>query len=402
LNDSPASLKYLEQSHNAVVEAGEQNINLRQIGIKRNIYKLYSEIYESADDHMKALEYYKLYTILKDTLHYFQQRSAQEEFLARFNIRLKEEENEILKRDISIQRLQLKQKNLTNWLLVLSLGMVIIVLGIIIYRFHLKRKLNEKLQEEVRKSIEKHKLQQEIIVHQSSLASLGQMAAGIAHEVNQPLQNIALATDNINMDNKSLSSEKSIGNMVAHIKSDLGMIRKIMDHVRMFSSRQKEEISEKFSINESIRNAYSMMGKQFENHRIRTEFKLSENMDDLKGNPYKFEQVVVNLLNNARDAVESKAKAKTEDKAYVKKIWISTWQEDNNIIMEINDNGIGIPDSDRTNIFLPFFTSKPPGEGMGLGLSITYGIIQEMNGTINVNVKDGEVTSFKISIPKAV
>jgi len=115
------------------------------------------------------------------------------------------------------------------------------------------------------------------------------------------------------------------------------------------------------------------------------------------GNPYRFEQVMVNMLNNAKDAIEEKRKKNFEK--FTKRIDINTSRIDNQIIIEIKDNGIGIKSEDIDKVLLPFFTTKVPGQGTGLGLSISYGIIKELGGEIDIKSQTLEGTTILLKIP---
>ena len=128
--------------------------------------------------------------------------------------------------------------------------------------------------------------------------------------------------------------------------------------------------------------------------QIDTNLNLQKNICDINGNPYKFEQVILNLLSNAKDAVENNSNEKR------KHIIVTTYETSNEIKISVKDNGTGISEQDYAKIFLPFYTKKKPGKGTGLGLSISYGIIKEMGGYISVNSVLDSGTEFAITIPK--
>jgi signal transduction histidine kinase len=122
-----------------------------------------------------------------------------------------------------------------------------------------------------------------------------------------------------------------------------------------------------------------------------------DNIPSLAGNAYRFEQVMVNMLINAKDAIEDKKKKSCTK--FQKKIDIQTLLSDNHVIVEIKDNGIGIKPEDIDKVLLPFFTTKAPGQGTGLGLSISYGIIKELGGEIDIQSKEQIGTTIQIKIP---
>ncbi len=257
---------------------------------------------------------------------------------------------------------------------------------------------NKNLENRIKNALEKQKEQQQIIVHQSSLTALGELAAGIAHEINQPMQSISFAQENIFFETMEPSPKKSfIQGKTKIIGENIGKIRRIIDHIRIFSSRQKDEISEAFNINECIRNGLSMVKNQFKNRNILIDLDLNKEVPMVVGNPYRFEQVVINLLTNARDALDEMAR-KSEGE-YVKKVLIRTLHTAEEVIIEIVDNGTGIPADRVTSIFLPFYSTKRPGAGTGLGLSISMGIIKEMEGNIMANTQEGKGTKIIINLP---
>ncbi|MCK4695928.1 MAG: tetratricopeptide repeat protein [Candidatus Cloacimonetes bacterium] len=355
-------------------------------------YDILSDHYSSQDDHKNALKYYKLYTSIKDTLFTEQKSKNLVDLQLKYDTEKKDKENEILKKENALQRI-IKLR------LYYSLALIFLLVFFIYYRFRSKQKLNRILEIRIKEALKKQKEQQQIIIHQASLTSLGELAAGIAHEINQPLQSLFLSTESIDLESKEEKSDKVyIQNTIKEIYDDVERIRKIIEHIRIFSSGQRDEINEEFSINDSINAAFSMMKQQFDQHQINVNFKFDKELSTVLGNTYKFEQVVVNLLNNARDALEGKLKISKE--YFTKKINITTYQNEQNIIMEIMDNGIGIPMKNQTNIFLPFYTTKELGKGTGLGLSISYGIIREMKGVIEITSKHLEGAKFTVKIPR--
>jgi len=224
------------------------------------------------------------------------------------------------------------------------------------------------------------------------------MASGIAHEVNQPLQNILLAAESIQMEMADINPDiHYIKNLVNEQYRDVDKISRISENINFFSDIDKENLEGKLNINQCIENAFSLMQKQYENHHIQAIFDLDEKIPEITGNSINFEQVIVNLLNNARDAVDEQGNQNTQD--YQKKVEVVTGRQNSTIFIEVKDNGVGIPEEHSTNIFLPFFTTKALGSGTGLGLSISYRIINKMNGKINLLSKPGEGSTFKISLP---
>ena len=139
-----------------------------------------------------------------------------------------------------------------------------------------------------------------------------------------------------------------------------------------------------------------MMSEQLKHLGINLNLQLSKQIPALFGNTYKFEQVIINLLVNAKDAVlEKKSKQADNSKMIIE---IRSYQENQNIIVEVTDNGIGIKSDDINNILLPFYTTKDEGKGTGLGLSICYQILKEMNGTIEITSDGTNGTKIKLEL----
>jgi len=261
------------------------------------------------------------------------------------------------------------------------------------------KELNKHLEERIKAEVEKVQKQQQMLIQKSKLESLGKLVAGIAHEINQPVGGISLIADNIL--HKFKKNELTLAYLTKKHKllsESVVKIRNIISQVRTFSRNQQFVKLDKIDLNTVIEDSLSMMKTQFQNHDVKLELDLQKIPGFIIGNKHKTEQVIINLLTNAKDAVDEKA-TKTNDSSYKRTISISTFQEKNKIVFRIRDNGIGIPKENLQNIFDPFFTTKDPEKGTGLGLSIVYGIIEEMNGEISVESESGS-TVFRIEFPK--
>ena len=239
-------------------------------------------------------------------------------------------------------------------------------------------------------------------IHADRMANLGEMASGIAHEINQPLNIISMVmdkilfetnkTETVNLEFLKTKSEKIFENIIR--------IRNIIDHVRAFSRSHENYVLTAFDINASIENATSMIIEQYKHLGITVTLNLDKRIPQIVGNTYKLEQVIVNLLTNAKDAIIEKKNNYEEFNEL--KISIQTYQENQYLIIEIADNGIGIENEDLHNIMLPFYTTKEEGKGTGLGLSICYQIIKEMKGTIEImsNMSNGTIIKLILNIQK--
>ncbi len=261
------------------------------------------------------------------------------------------------------------------------------------------KELNLNLENRVKEELKKRQKQQQLLIQKSKLESMGELSAGIAHEINQPLGGISMGLDNI-LFKMSLGeiSDNYLTSKFEALFQDIDRIRQIINHVRVFSRDQQSGLLETFQLNEVIKSAVSLVNNQYSSHNI--DLQLYFGNEDLwvKGNKYKIEQVLLNLLSNAKFAVDEKQKSKS-GKGYKKQIRISTFSSDGFVIFEVEDNGSGIYKKDLDNIFDPFFTTKDVENGTGLGLSVSYGIIKEMKGHFDVESELNKFTKMKVSLP---
>jgi PAS domain S-box-containing protein len=267
----------------------------------------------------------------------------------------------------------------------------------------LKIKIEELQQAVKAKEVAENELkaQRLLTMRTDRLRSLGEMAAGIAHEINQPLSVISLGIDNLL--NKALTKrldERYIENKCDHLFESIDRIRKIIEHVRIFSREQESENIKKVNIGDAIMDSLLLVKTQYRYHNVDIKLDLDNKAGFFYGNNFKFEQVLLNLLSNAKDAVEDRKL--NEGDAFQKQIIIRTRGDQRMVHLELQDNGIGIDESDLKNIFTPFFTLKGPDRGTGLGLSISYGIVKEMGGEISVESKVNNYTVMRLSFPKNI
>jgi PAS domain S-box-containing protein len=262
------------------------------------------------------------------------------------------------------------------------------------------QELNRTLEKRVKEELKKIQTQQQLLIQKSKLESLGELAAGMAHEINQPLGSISMGIENVLMrySNETLT-EAYLSRKTESLFQDISRIRQIIDHIRTFSRDQQQgEKLERISVNDVIHNALSLITTQYKHHKINISLELSQNDCFTWGNKYKLEQVILNILSNAKYAIDEKATS-SSNIHYQKRITIKSLQKDNFINIDIVDNGTGIPKEIIDNIFDPFFTTKKEESGTGLGLSIIYGIIKDMKGDIKVDSKENEYTKITIIVP---
>ncbi|MFA4853553.1 MAG: PAS domain S-box protein [Bacteroidales bacterium] len=263
------------------------------------------------------------------------------------------------------------------------------------------------------RDISQRKEMEQKLIHTERMAGLGGMATGIAHEINQPLNTISLSLENILLEIKTKKTvdEKYLQDKSDKIFENISRIENIIDHIRVFSRDQDDYILTSFDINDSIKNAISMVSEQYKHKAIDIKISLDKKIQPILGNTYKFEQVILNLLTNAKDAMEEKRETLKDD--FQKVVNIRTYQDDQTlptlptgrqagqagIYVEVKDNGTGINSDEIDKIMLPFYSTKDAGKGTGLGLSISFGIIKEMGGNIEIQSEPLVGTTIRIILP---
>ena len=257
---------------------------------------------------------------------------------------------------------------------------------------HIMGDLRETTEAMGRREQELHEKQDQL-VQAAKLATLGELTTGVAHELNNPLNNIGLFVGNaIDLLEMNVDERQAI---LRDLKSAMLQVRKateIISHLRTFG-RAAHITREPVAILEAIRRSVSLMQEQLRLKQIdlRLDFPAGS-APQVIGNAIRLEQAFINLLTNARDAVaESK----------VKEITISCQVEKQDVVLRFCDSGSGIPFGLEERIFDPFFTTKEVGSGTGLGLSITYGIITDHSGTISVANGSGAGAIFTVRLPQA-
>ncbi len=169
-----------------------------------------------------------------------------------------------------------------------------------------------------------------------------------------------------------------------------------VDHLRVFSRDTSQDPGVSVDVNRVIHESLGMIGTQLANHGISLTLDLEEDLSHVQGHPHQLEQVFLNLLANARDAVDERGET---DSDYRKTIRVVTQSTESGIAARVIDNGVGIASDDIGRLFEPFFTTKSEDRGTGLGLSITYAIVKNHDGDIAVESREGEGTQFTVTLP---
>ncbi|MBU4388403.1 MAG: hypothetical protein KKB23_02545 [Proteobacteria bacterium] len=252
-----------------------------------------------------------------------------------------------------------------------------------VYRQNISEKEIEKLEKRTQ------------LIQAAKMSTLGEVSSGVAHELNQPLNVIGVDADfimkMIKRGNKI--EDEELMTVVEEIKAQVRRASAIITHLRDFA--RVSIGTEKVSVNKPIRNVFMILGQQLKLREIEVQLNLDDNIPFIMADNNKLEQVFINLVVNARDAIEEKGKSGG-------KVSVRSFFEKGQVKVSISDTGTGIPEDIIDKIFEPFFTTKEVGKGTGLGMSISYGIIKDYGGTIKVKSKVGLGTSFELKFPASL
>lgn len=264
--------------------------------------------------------------------------------------------------------------------------------------------LTEKIVKRISKAdTEKNQLQEQLI-RAHRLAELGEMAAGFAHEINNPLQIIKSEQSLIEMNLSDMQESgklppseamDEIADSMKQVKLQIDRCSAITQAILKFG-RQSKPVVQDVDLRDFIPEVIDMVAKKASVHGIEVKENIAENTPMIHGDPGQLQQVLLNLYNNAIDAVVERHGSQGG------RLIIKTGRTDNGKVeISVTDNGSGISAENQKKIFSPFFTTKPVGKGTGLGLSVCYGIIDSMSGTMTVSSEKGVGTTFTIYLPKA-
>src|SRR5579871_50577 len=224
------------------------------------------------------------------------------------------------------------------------------------------------------------------LVQSAKLASLGTLSAGVAHELNQPIAIIRGLSQQLQQEPGL--SEDVLADLDI-IEGQTGRMTKIVKHLRTFCRAGGADFAP-VDVNQVVHDCFLLVGQQLRTHNVTAELHLCEEAPPVMADANELEQVFLNLITNARDAMEGRPDAT---------ITIRSWVEGGRFVLEFRDNGTGVPDTVVGRIFDPFFTTKDPGKGTGLGLSISHTILKRHQGDIQVYNDHGAV--FTITLPLA-
>ena len=366
--------------------------------------KLLASVYEKMGNNEKAKETYKDFIFLQDSLTADQNKYRTASF---------EVEQQMNADEISINKLQGDNKisSLTRNFTIGLAGLLLLLAIVIYYRFRSKQKAHQLLQN----TLQNLKSTQSQLIQSEKMASLGELTAGIAHEIQNPL-NFVNNFSEINTELiEELEAEIGKGNLdevKVIIKDIKGNEQKINHHGKradvivkgmLQHSRSSSAVKEPVDINkladEYFRLAYHGLrakDKSF-NATLKTEY--DERIRTVNMIPQDIGRVILNLITNAFYVVNEKASTISPGQNYEPTVSVSTKKINDKVEIRIKDNGNGISAKVLDKIFQPFFTTKPAGQGTGLGLSLSYDIVKAHGGELSVTTKEGEGSEFIIQLP---
>ena len=411
-----------------------------EIGSKMEMKAAYeglAKIYADMGDYKSAFKYQSLFTAIKDTLYNIESNNKLAGLQFDFDIEKKQHQINSLTQQKELSDLQLKKERIFRLGLFIGLALIFIIAFTQWRNSRHRQKANRLLQvqkikteqqmQKAEKALVELKAVQAQLIQSEKMASLGELTAGIAHEILNPLNfvsnfsevNKELLTEMTDeIDKGNLPGIKALAKILIdnqekineHGKRADAIVKGMLQHSRT-SAGQKEPTNINALADEYLRLSYHGMrakDKEF-NVTMTTDFDNTLSSDAGKINiiPQDIGRVLLNLYNNAFYAVNEKtkvAKLQNSSNQYKPLVVVSTRaaklpEGNHNVVLTVKDNGIGIPPAVTGKIFQPFFTTKPTGQGTGLGLSLSYDIIKAHGGDIKVESNEGDGTTFIITVP---
>ena len=269
-------------------------------------------------------------------------------------------------------------------------ALLIVAVGALTVSFFVSRNLASQLAEaDHERTVMTHQ-----VIETGRLASIGELAAGIAHEINNPVaimvQEAGWIDDLLHDDNPTSADN------LAEIERAVGQIRTQGDRCKEITykllsfARKTDPTVRAVVINDMVDEVIGLTSQKTRYANVHIATELSPNLPAIQASPTEIQQVLLNLVNNAVDAIEKPGGTVT----------VVTRTEGDAVVLEVSDTGKGIPEVNLTRIFDPFFTTKPVGQGTGLGLSICYGIVEKTGGSITVESEIEQGTTFTVSFPR--
>ena len=404
-----SSIYYLNKSLFAYQKIGEPT------EIQRAYAALY-DIYVANGNTDSSLYYLNLYRVLTDSLN----QDEKDKILAYQNVAFDEQIAEQLKEKIEIKKANTK----SNYILFTGITVLLIIAFLLFRNNRIRKKANELLttqkteielqKGQVEKTLSELRSTQAQLIQSEKMASLGELTAGIAHEIQNPLNFVNNFSEvskeligelNEEVDKGNYDEVKAIAQDVVqnlekinhHGKRADAIVKSMLAHSRT-SSGKKELTNLNALAEEYLKLSYHGIKAKNNQFNANISFEPDNDLPPISIVPQEIGRVLLNLLNNAFYAVYERSKL--NEPGYFPQVTLTTSSAEKAITIVVHDNGKGIPEGIREKIFQPFFTTKPTGEGTGLGLSLSYDIITKGHqGKIDLKTVEDEGTSLIITIP---
>ena len=402
-NEPQKALFWLKQAEN--IAPGSKLIFLA------DVFQTISETYAKLGDYKNAYANLYKYTTVRDSL-------AEQENLEKLTMltnRLEFENKQALLNEnhnkmMALNQAEIKRNRIVRNFSLFGMAAAIIMVVVVFIRFIEKKKLNARLNE----TLSDLKVTQIQLVHAEKMASMGELTAGIAHEIQNPLNfvnNFSEVTkemldelnDNLEKGDtgeiSALSEDisRNLEKIIYHGKRADSIVKGMLQHSRN-SSGKKEPVDLNAMADEYLRLSFHGLRARDKSFHADYKSEPAENLPEISVVPQEIGRVLLNLINNAFYAVRERAVIENED--FHPKVTVTTLRMAQSVEIRVKDNGLGIPSDVLDKIFQPFFTTKPTGEGTGLGLSLSHDIITKGHGgELKVETRENAGTEFIIILP---
>jgi two-component system, NtrC family, sensor kinase len=399
------------------LEAVQRAEGMGQAQLLRDAYELVAAIYEKMGDGTNAIRYYRNYKLYADSLVSIENERAAANYKAGY---------EFSKKQLEFERKAMQQR----WLIIAALAALLLVLFILWLIIRNKKRLGKTYRDlqyknevievqkrEAEETLDQLKATQSLLIQSEKMASLGELTAGIAHEIQNPLNFVnnfsEVSNELIDEMNEQITKgdfeeaktiakdiKQNLEKINHHGKRADGIVKGMLQHSRR-SSAVKEPAAINKLADEYLRLAYHGLRAKDKSFNALMETDFDTSIGNINIIPQDIGRVILNLITNAFYAATLPPEAGFGDSEYKHNptVWVSTKKSGNSVSISVRDNGPGISKKIVDKIFQPFFTTKPSGQGTGLGLSLSYDIVKAHGGELIVQTEEGVGSTFIIVLP---
>ena len=398
---------YVKALENANTSMETARKNKRYTALKDASFLL-SQIYAATNDYQKAYQYQLQYDEAKDSVLNEDLNKRLASLQQSFEIKNRQTQIDLLNRDKQLKESELNREKQQRYAFIIGI-LLFLVLVIVLARNNWQKQQSNRL---LKNTLSNLKATQSQLIQSEKMASLGELTAGIAHEIQNPLNFVNNFSEVNGELLKELKAEAEKGNLdeVKSIAKDIefnsekinhhgkradAIVKGMLQHSRT-SSGQKEPTDINALADEYLRLAYHGLRAKDKSFNATVKINFDDSIGKINIVPPEIGRVILNLINNAFYAVDEKKKL--NQNGYEPTVSVSTKKNNGKVEIKVSDNGNGIPQKVIDKIFQPFFTTKPTGQGTGLGLSLSYDIVKAHGGELKVETKEGEGSEFIIQL----